>query len=333
SPVKGAFVHPFPGGANVMGLLKGTGDGLIVVQSHCDSEGGGESASDNAGGIATLLEMASVMKGGGKLKRSVLFVSFDGEEYGFAGAQSFMNNPPFPLKSIDTFLSIDSVGRSFGDSPSWRFFCAGSEFCNGQRMVLATRPWYVQLVGADLFGNRGSYALFRDQKIPFLFFTNGRNRDTHGSGDTQDKLNYKMMYEQVDFLSKLVSTLAIAPMRFKVAYAKDPKESPLLKAMWTEFKPKISLLPAPYPFGIPTIESRLAVKHPERSDLVQAFGLMETAVTPWVTTEALAVGEARRCEATGDKAGAVRSYQKALKASRTKMVREWYIRHIKEISP
>lgn len=93
--------------ANVAGLLEGSDPGLkdelIVLSAHLDHIGitpplnGDEinnGALDNAGGIATTLEVARAFKESGKApRRSLLFLAVTAEEKGLLGAEYFARNP------------------------------------------------------------------------------------------------------------------------------------------------------------------------------------------------------------------------------------------------
>ncbi|RAK65626.1 M28 family metallopeptidase [Phenylobacterium kunshanense] len=93
--------------ANVAGLLEGSDpklkDEVIVLSAHLDHIGitpplnGDEinnGALDNAGGIATTLEVArAFQESGQKPKRSLLFLAVTAEEKGLLGAEYFARNP------------------------------------------------------------------------------------------------------------------------------------------------------------------------------------------------------------------------------------------------
>ena len=96
--------------ANVAGLLEGSDPKLkaevIVLSAHLDHIGvtpplnGDEinnGALDNAGGIATTLEVARAFKDSGKAsRRSLLFLAVTAEEKGLLGAEYFARNPTVP---------------------------------------------------------------------------------------------------------------------------------------------------------------------------------------------------------------------------------------------
>ena len=108
---------------NVIGILRGTSDEAVVVSAHLDHLGnhplpnGTDSiyngAYDNASGIACLIEIARSLVSGPRLKRSVVFVAFTGEEKGDQGSEYFAHHPPMPIVAdvkMDMFLMLYPVG-------------------------------------------------------------------------------------------------------------------------------------------------------------------------------------------------------------------------------
>jgi Peptidase family M28 len=125
---------------NVVAVLPGTDPRLkvecVVFSAHLDHLGVGAAigddsiyngAMDNAAGVATLLDVAAILTEAGiRLRRSVIFVAFTGEENGLLGSRFFANTlmvaprmivadintdmflPLFPLKT----LTIYGLGES-----------------------------------------------------------------------------------------------------------------------------------------------------------------------------------------------------------------------------
>jgi Peptidase family M28 len=130
-PLRGTYharvsVEKLPGitSTNIAGLLPGSDarlkDEYVVVSAHLDHLGvgqaiGGDSiyngAMDNAAGSASLIEVAKALSAasavGGKPKRSVLFLSWTGEEEGMLGSQYFVAHPTVPLRSIVAAINMD----------------------------------------------------------------------------------------------------------------------------------------------------------------------------------------------------------------------------------
>ena len=75
---------------NVIGELTGTSapDDIVVICGHYDTSIGIEGASDNAGGTATMMELARVLSKSGS-RRTLRFIAFAGEEVGLLGSMYY----------------------------------------------------------------------------------------------------------------------------------------------------------------------------------------------------------------------------------------------------
>jgi Zn-dependent M28 family amino/carboxypeptidase len=108
---------------NVVALLPGTDPALkdeyVVFSAHLDHIGVGKpingdaiynGAMDNASGIASLLDVAAMLKESGtRLRRPVLFVAVTGEEKGLLGSKFFAHHPTIGRRKIVADLNIDMI--------------------------------------------------------------------------------------------------------------------------------------------------------------------------------------------------------------------------------
>ncbi|MEO0465789.1 MAG: M28 family metallopeptidase [Pseudomonadota bacterium] len=105
---------------NVAGMIVGSdpelADEVIVLTAHLDHIGLSQSmeddrinngALDNAAGIATLLEAASVLSAMPTPRRSVMFLAVTAEEKGLLGAQYFAQFPTVPAENIVANVNLD----------------------------------------------------------------------------------------------------------------------------------------------------------------------------------------------------------------------------------
>src|SRR5258705_2920653 len=97
---------------NVVGLLPGSdpelADTYVLLSAHYDHLGkkpSGEGdliyngANDDASGVAAVLEMAAALSGAKPHpRRSILFITYFGEEKGLLGSLYYGRHPLFPLK-------------------------------------------------------------------------------------------------------------------------------------------------------------------------------------------------------------------------------------------
>ena len=194
-------------GVNVGALLPGSDpqlrDEIIVLGVHYDHLGQRNGkiypgADDNASSVAMMLEVAGQLATAlDRPKRSIAFVGFDLEEHLLWGSRWFAAHPPWKLKQVKLFMTSDLLGRTLGDLPLPVVFVMGSEYGTGLTPLLQelVPPKGLELarLGADLVGTRSDYGPFRDEQVPFLFFSTGEHPDYHTPRDTPDRLNYNQL--------------------------------------------------------------------------------------------------------------------------------------------
>ncbi|MGH9909784.1 MAG: M28 family metallopeptidase, partial [Nitrososphaerales archaeon] len=213
------------GGQNVIGILWGSDPVLseecIIIDAHHDHMGDGfVGASDNAAGVAVLLELArlfSVEKS--KSKRSLLFTCFDAEEQLLTingrkqimmyGASHYIKNPVFDLKKTVAMLALDTLGRS--ELASNLIFILGSERSLFMQEILyaCSTDLHRIVFNVDMLtGVKGNYIPFLEKKIPSLFISNGIHQDYHSKNDTEDKLQYELLMKDTELVYELISKIS-----------------------------------------------------------------------------------------------------------------------------
>ena len=106
--------------SNLVAVVPGRGpraDEYVAYSAHYDHEGvstpdsSGDSIyngfSDNAAGVAMLLELARVLRASPP-ERSVLFLFFSAEEMGLLGSTHLVAEPPVPLEKIVALINLDA---------------------------------------------------------------------------------------------------------------------------------------------------------------------------------------------------------------------------------
>ncbi|MFQ5921004.1 MAG: M28 family metallopeptidase [Nitrososphaerales archaeon] len=223
------------GGQNVLGILNGSDSELanecVIIDAHQDHMGEGfPGASENAAGIAIMLELARVLGSGDRPKRSLLFACFDGEEsilmvnnnrQLMQGATYYVENPVFDPKRTSALLTLDTLGRNFlsGDL----LFVLGLERSLDLQGIVrdCTTGLRKVMFSTDLLtGVMGNYLPFVRKRIPALFISNGTHQDYHGRGDTAEKISYELLSEDLRFLIELVARIANAEDR--ADFCKNP---------------------------------------------------------------------------------------------------------------
>ncbi len=109
---------------NVVGLLRGSDpvlkDTYVLLTAHYDHIGVRQDmegdkifngANDDGSGTVSVIEIASALAGL-RPKRSVVFMTFFGEEAGLLGSRYYGRHPIFPLKQTVADINLEQVGRT-----------------------------------------------------------------------------------------------------------------------------------------------------------------------------------------------------------------------------
>ncbi|WP_243159414.1 M28 family metallopeptidase [Clostridium sp. SM-530-WT-3G] len=102
---------------NIIGYIKGTSPSLppLILSAHFDHMGKDYlnncyyGALDNASGTSFMLEMLRTLSSIIKPKRTIIFVSFSGEEFGLIGSKNFVYNHFSQIKNADV-INFDMIG-------------------------------------------------------------------------------------------------------------------------------------------------------------------------------------------------------------------------------
>ena len=92
---------------NVIAILGPPNGKALLLSAHYDSVPVGPGASDDGVGVATLLEVGSLLKDR-PLKRPVMLLFNEGEELGLIGARAFLADPL--SRSVDSVLNFEARG-------------------------------------------------------------------------------------------------------------------------------------------------------------------------------------------------------------------------------
>lgn len=209
---------------NVIGILPGSKaewkDESVLVTAHHDHLGLGfpdvhkgdegkvhAGADDNASGVAVLIELARSLAAGEKPKRSIVFVSFTGEEAGRLGSKRYASSPgAFPVDRVIGVVNLDTVGRlgmgkvlvlGTGTATEWPHVFRGASWVTGVESSLVPG----QHEASDQL-------TFIEKGIPGVQLFTGPHPDYHRPGDTADKIDPAGMTKVAALAREAVEFLA-----------------------------------------------------------------------------------------------------------------------------
>jgi hypothetical protein len=195
---------------NVVGILRGSdprlGDTCVVLSAHYDHLGvrGDQiynGANDDGSGTVSVIEIAGAMVAAmnPRPKRSVVFVTFYGEELGERGSQYFVRHLVCPSTVAD--LNLEQVGRTDStEGPrAGSATLTGFDFTDIARVIEeAGEATGIRIYNdpkhGDFYFRQSDNASFADMGIPsttlavtFMF------PDYHRPGDKESKIDYGNM--------------------------------------------------------------------------------------------------------------------------------------------
>jgi len=213
---------------NVLGYLEGSDlkDEVIVISAHLDHLGKrGDKiyygADDDGSGSASILTMMEVFakakREGHGPRRSLLFISFTGEEKGLLGSDYYSDHPIFPMEKTIVDLNIDMIGRvdTLPHVSKNYTYLIGSdklssqlhrinENANASCCQLELNYKYNDPSDRERLYYRSDHYNFAKHNVPVIFYFTGIHEDYHKPTDTIDKIDF----EKTSGIVKLVFNTA-----------------------------------------------------------------------------------------------------------------------------
>lgn len=218
---------------NVIGVLEGSDPVLknenIVIGAHYDHLGrGGEGslaprsgeihhgADDNASGTAGVLELARIFSAQRpRLKRTLIFIAFSGEEEGLLGSSYYVNHPLIPLANTVAMINMDMIGRM----KDRKLVIGGVGTAKEWRQIIGQGAFELTL-NEDGYGP-SDHSSFYSKQVPVLFFWTGTHNDYHKPSDTFDKINYDDEARILSLVARIVRDVDDADRRLTYTTARS----------------------------------------------------------------------------------------------------------------
>lgn len=98
--------------SNVVGVIPGSGEGQVVVGGHYDSQSEGPCVWDNGTGVASIIEIARILRHG-RPQRTIVFIGFAVEEVGLWGSTAYTVAHTAEMSSIVGMVNLDAVASRY----------------------------------------------------------------------------------------------------------------------------------------------------------------------------------------------------------------------------
>lgn len=202
---------------NVAGKIPGQDPVLqertLVIGAHRDHFGRQAGllfpgADDNASGTAVLLEVAKALAESSLAsKRTILFVSFSGEEQGLVGSRLYVGTPPLPLNQTIAMLNVDHAGIGNG-----RLTVGLTGLSKEGALEAGKMAGVAELLDLYGFFPGGDHVPFKEAGIPTATIVSaGPHPHFHQPADTADTVRPEILERAARYLFALAWQLANAP--------------------------------------------------------------------------------------------------------------------------
>lgn len=203
---------------NVMGVLKGSDPDLaneaIIFSAHLDHIGQrgqvGDTifngADDNASGVTAVLTLADAFAAlPNRPKRSVIFMTYWGEERGLLGSRYYVNHPTWPLEKTVANVNIEMIGRP-EDGAAEKCWVTGwdksdlGELINQSSQAVGVLVFEHPKFSAMLYRQSDNYSFAEKGVIAHSFSAGSLHTDYHQVTDEVAKLQIPHMKRVIEGL-------------------------------------------------------------------------------------------------------------------------------------
>ncbi|MGH1341882.1 MAG: M20/M25/M40 family metallo-hydrolase [Nannocystales bacterium] len=217
-----------PGGENafnVLGMLPGATDEVVMVTAHYDhvgeaSEGDDRvfnGANDNASGVAAMLAVAHALaRAPAQPRRTLAFVAFCGEEHHFRGSAAFVADPPFPLSQVVAMFNLEMLGHP-DPTDAKRAWVTGHAYSSLHDWLdRGGEPGGVTFVSGKAIGPAEGNAFERSDNLPFAqhgvvahtIAAGPLDEHYHAVSDETSRVDFDAMVPIVRSIARAVDELA-----------------------------------------------------------------------------------------------------------------------------
>ena len=223
---------------NSVGMIKGSDPKLssevILLSAHMDHVGVRKNApgddkifngaDDDASGTVAVLEIARILAGGKRPKRTVYFAFFGSEEAGGFGSKFFVNNLTFPKTKLIANLQFEMLGRPDNLVAANELWLTGYERSNlgselakrGAKLVKDPRP------KQNFFRRSDNYTLAKLGIVAHTVSSFGLHKDYHRASDEIKTIDFEHMTRSINSMVKPIDWLINSTFRPKWHKGKKP---------------------------------------------------------------------------------------------------------------
>jgi hypothetical protein len=197
---------------NAIGILRGsdpaTAKQAILFSAHLDHLGSNPNlqgdriyngADDDASGVTAVLTLADAFAAmTEKPARSLIFMTFWGEESGLLGSKQFVETPTWPLENIVANVNIEMIGRPEGGARGKIWMTGWQESDLGTIMRQSAARWGTEIFehpkfSSMLYRASDNWSFVQRGVVAHSFSAGSLHEDYHQVDDEWDRLEIPHM--------------------------------------------------------------------------------------------------------------------------------------------
>jgi hypothetical protein len=197
---------------NVIGILRGAdaeqSQEAVVYSAHLDHLGSNPNmegdriyngADDDASGVTAVLSLADAFAAmPQKPARSLIFMTFWGEESGLLGSKQFVERPTWPLDKIVANVNIEMIGRPEGGARGKIWMTGWQESDLGAIMRESASRWGTEIFehpkfSSMLYRASDNWSFVQRGVVAHSFSAGSLHEDYHQPDDEWDRLEIPHM--------------------------------------------------------------------------------------------------------------------------------------------
>lgn len=225
APFGDSYSHPFSfkrrngaeiQGTNVLAMMPGETDSVIVISAHYDHLGVRDSliyngTDDDASGTAAVLALADYFSQGITPKHTLVFATFDAEEGGLRGARAFVEDSVF-LQKVVLNVNMDMISQNDKNE----IYAAGTHHYPFLKPILETvETGDLNLLfghdtpdlGYDDWTSASDHGPFHQKGIPFVYFGVEDHEHYHKATDEFETIPQEFYKKSVQLILNAVLKL------------------------------------------------------------------------------------------------------------------------------
>jgi aminopeptidase YwaD len=198
---------------NVVGRIAGSQPGQVILSAHYDSQAEGPCVYDNGSGLASLLEVARVLRDGGERSTIVLLASAC-EEIGVWGASAYVHAHAREMEDVIAMINLDGIASAY---PSERqIWCADAALLELAVDTARAQGWEPDRT-MNVRSTFSDHAPFTDAGVPACLIWRPDYPYYHSRGDVRGLVDEHAIAQtagvSATLAARLASGLATLPPR------------------------------------------------------------------------------------------------------------------------